>query len=161
VRHARNSEGIESALEIELGIAVLVQPWQRGWLTLPRHEQTQLGRRNALLGRETVVGQRVPDRQHRFRLRIGPMTLSQYRQLLPSGDRFRLVIDWLRNYVGYEYEWDMQLVVRRDQVPMTQLGKHSQLGWTTWVRTNEAACDAEDFAVQPEAVVRGPGYIVR
>jgi type VI secretion system protein ImpH len=159
VRHARNAEGIESSLEIALGTPVKVAPWQYGWLSLPPSEQTQLGRANASLGRETVAGRRVPDRQHRFRLRIGAMSLAQYRRLLPKGDQFRLAIDWVRNYIAYEYEWSMQLVLKREEVPMTQLGATSQLGWTTWVRSGDAKDDADDFVVMPEAVIRGPGHI--
>jgi type VI secretion system protein ImpH len=101
----------------------------------------------------------VPDRQHRFRIRIGPLSLVQYERLLPVGSQFKLTIDWVRNYVGYEYAWDMQLVLKKDEVPFTTLGGTSRLGWTSWLHNSPARDDADDFAVSPEAIIRGRGHI--
>ena len=43
--------------------------------------------------------------------------------------------DWVRNYVGEQYSWDVQLVLAKDEVPAMQLGRAGRLGWTTWLKT--------------------------
>ena len=70
----------------------------------------------------SVVGARVPDAQYAFRLRLGPMPLAAYQRLLPGGEDFQATVDWVRNYVGLEYAWDLQLVLRQPEVPGTALG---------------------------------------
>src|SRR4029453_11938471 len=50
----------------------------------------------------------------------------------PSLERLR---DWVRNYVGFEFDWDVQLVLARDEVPGILLGREGELGWTTWLGT--------------------------
>ena len=51
---------------------------------------------------------------------------------------------------GVEFDWDVQLVLARDEVPGIMLGREGQLGWTTWLGTRRAATDAGDLALAPE-----------
>jgi type VI secretion system protein ImpH len=159
VRQTRNAEGLEKVLEIALDTTAEVRMWRFGWLELEASEQTQLGRAgfDKGLGIGAVAGRRVPDRQHRMRLRLGPMRLAQYQELLPIGRQFQLIIDWMRNYVGYEFVWELQLLLRRDEVPASRLGAHSQLGWTSWLSSANRDTDADDLVVTPENIVGGPG----
>jgi type VI secretion system protein ImpH len=159
VRQTRNAEGLEKTLEIAIGTNAEVCMWRFGWLKLEPNEQTQLGRAgfDKGLGVGAVAGRRVPDRQHRIRVRLGAMRLDQYQALLPIGRLFQLIIDWVRNYVGYEFAWELQLVLRRDEVPASQLGAHTQLGWTSWLSSANRKRDADDLVLTPENVVAGPG----
>jgi type VI secretion system protein ImpH len=159
VRATRNAEGLQKILQISLGTRAVVSMWQLGWLALDPREQTQLGRAGVGkgLGVGAVAGQRVPDRQHRFRLRLGAMSHELYMKTLPTGALFQRVIDWVRNYVGYEFEWDLQLVLKRDEVPSVRLGGQSQLGWTSWIGGANKATDADDLVLAPEKIVNGPG----
>jgi type VI secretion system protein ImpH len=159
VRPTRNAEGLEKSLQIVLRTPAAVEMWRFGWLDLDAPEQTQLGAKglDKGLGVGAVAGRRVPDRQHRFRLRLGAMTLTQYQQMLPAGSQFKHIIDWVRNYVGYEFAWDLQLVLRREEVPSCQLGRGSQLGWTSWLPKATRHEDASDLVLSPESIVNGPG----
>jgi type VI secretion system protein ImpH len=56
----------------------------------------------------------------------------------------------VRNYVGFEFDWDVQLVLARDEVPGIRLGREGQLGWTTWLGARRAATDADDLTLAPE-----------
>ncbi|HTV00177.1 MAG TPA: type VI secretion system baseplate subunit TssG, partial [Luteitalea sp.] len=93
------------------------------------------------------------DRQGKFRLHLGPLTLAQYEAFLPGGTRLRQLVDWVRLYVGFELAWDVRLQLKRAQVPSLRLGKAGRLGWTSWLGTRRDMTDATDLCLQAEALV--------
>jgi type VI secretion system protein ImpH len=97
-----------------------------------------------------VIGERVRDVQSRFRAVMGPMDLDRFCDFLPGGRSLERLKHWVRNYVGYEFDWDVQLVLARDEVPGIRLGREGQLGWTTWLGARQAATDADDLILAPE-----------
>ncbi|MDA8452223.1 type VI secretion system baseplate subunit TssG [Acidovorax sp. NCPPB 3859] len=151
-RWTRNPEGLVSALRIFFEVPVELVEFTLHYLELDPEQQTTLSRvpRNARLGVDTVVGSRVPDAQGKFRLRIGPLPIAQYERFLPGGEDFRALVDWVRNYVGIEFAWDYELILRREDVPPCQLGGSVRLGWTTWSFSGPAQRDPDDFRLDPE-----------
>lgn len=160
-RSAKNAEGLASILQGFFGLPARVEQLTLGWLDLPPEEQTVLGRSPDAavpLGMGVIVGRRARDVQTRFRVVLGPMDLDRYRDFLPGGASLERVADWVRNYVGYEFEWQLQLVLARDEVPGIQLGRESQLGWTTWLGARPSPTDADDLVLVPEHARRERGF---
>lgn len=151
-RWTRNPEGLTAAIRLYFGVPVELIEYALHYLELEPRQQTRLSRNacNSQLGVDTVVGSRVPDAQSKFRLRIGPLTLAQYERFLPSGEDFQALVDWVRNYLGIEFAWDFELVLRREDVPPCQLGGATRLGWTTWSLSAPATRDPDDFRLDPE-----------
>ncbi|MDR1967521.1 MAG: type VI secretion system baseplate subunit TssG, partial [Burkholderiaceae bacterium] len=124
VRLTRNPEGICQILSHYFQIPVRLHEHIRSWIDIPPEEQTSLTRATVSnqLGCGALAGARVPDVQSRFRLELGAMTLAKYEEFLPGArDNVRLR-DWLRQYIGLEFKWDADLLLRADEVPQSQLG---------------------------------------
>ena len=155
VRQVRNADGLAAILGQFFGVPVEVESFVGHWLTLGARDRTYLGRQGVALGVDTVVGGRVWDRQHKFRLRLGPLTLAQYESFLPapSGAGLAALVDWVRLYLSMELDWDAQLVLRRDDVPPLTLGAGRRLGWTTWLGGKRRAGDAADLCLNAEALL--------
>ncbi len=141
--------GLESMLRDFFGVPVQVHQFFGQWLCLDREYQTQLvlgG--NAELGVTAIVGERVWDIQSKFRIEAGPLTYSQFRQFLPSGSAHRPMAHLSRLYAGLEFDMDLQLTLKSDEVPPCQLGAGAlggtQLGWDTWIRSTEFTNDRTD-----------------
>lgn len=160
-RSVRTPESLQRMLEIAFGFPVQVKEWSLAWLALPPSQQTRLGQpvESSQLGAGAVAGSKVPDRQHCFGLRLGPMSLRQYEKLLPVGDSFKSLIDWVRNFSGFEFAWSAQLVLHRAEVPAIALGGTARLGWTSWIGASREHGDADEFVIQPENYVGGPGCV--
>ena len=92
-----------------------------------------------------MIGERVWDCQHRFRIVIGPMKLAEFQRFLPGSDSLRRLVAWGRNYIGDELLWDVNLILRKEDVPPLQLGEGTRLGWTTWLSSQPLAHDADDL----------------
>ena len=151
-RGARNPEGLIAILSAFFEVPVQVQEFVGSWLELEPDDQWRLGAM-AGLGRSTSIGQKVWTRGAKFRLRIGPLSRADYERLLPGGaslDRLQAIV---RNYVGDELDWDIDLILAGDEVPRASLGGSTRLGHTSWTGTrrdpDETRPDAEDLFLYP------------
>jgi type VI secretion system protein ImpH len=104
-----------------------------------------------------VLGGRVWDRQSKVRLRVGPVGLAAYEAFLPGTDRLAALVDWVRLYLGFELDWDLCLVLTREEVPPLALGRGGRLGWTAWLGRRPSNEDADDLRLDAEAFVARPG----
>ena len=153
VRQVRNAEGLASILQHFFRVPVDVEQFVGHWMSLAERERTCLNVEGAVLGAGAVLGSRVWDRQHKFRIRLGPLTFRQYESFLPGGTPLRKLVDWVRLYFCFEFDWDVRLLLQRDEVPPLMLGRGAQLGWTTWLGERRATTDADDLCVDAERFV--------
>jgi type VI secretion system protein ImpH len=126
-------------------VPVALEPHVGQWLSVATEDRSRLGfARNrpersqvphAELGLSANAGHKVWDRQYKFRLALGPLTLQQYLDFLPGGRAFQPLADWVRLLAGQDLQWDAQLVLRSDQVPEPRLDRRMRLGLTSWVGT--------------------------
>jgi len=153
VQQTRNAEGLEAIIQDFFSVRTEVQTFIGRWLNLPAGSECKLGDRQetGTLGATAIVGSRVWTCQLHFRLRMGTLKLADLERLLPTGPSFRRLCDWIRQYTGEHFTWDAQLVLAKEEVPAVQLGKAGKLGWTTWLKTQPFARDAEDLILQGSA----------
>jgi type VI secretion system protein ImpH len=99
------------------------------------------------LGWGAIAGDAVWDPQARVRLRLGPLTRSQYDQFLPNGSAFEPLRTLTRFFCGDQLDFEVQLQLARDEVPGCALGVDgpgAPLGWCTWMRSQAFARDPDD-----------------
>lgn len=161
IRHTRNAEGLRGILEHFCRVPVQIEEFVGHWLTIETRERTRLGGEGAALGAGAVAGAQVWDRQSKFRLHLGPLSLEQYESFLPGGALIDRLVDWVRLYTCFEFEWDVRLILRKDDVPPLTLGQRGRLGWTSWLGRRQAATDAGDLCFDAEAYAAGAGAGVR
>ena len=61
----------------------------------------------------------------------------------------RRLVPIVRNYIGDELGWSVNLLLRHDEVPQTCLGRAGQLGWTSWIGTRRGRTPADDLSLDP------------
>ncbi len=140
---------IESALGYFAETTVNVQQFIEQLLPISKEDQTQIGGVNSQLGVNTVCGSYFYENKSKFRAKMGPMGYTNFQRLLPSGDMLGSAFSLVKYMVGIEYEFDVSLILKREEVPPCILGQKSPapplLGWTTWVKAqgvvhNEDPC---------------------
>ena len=134
--------GLMQVINDYFGISVRVEPCQGRWLAIPAHYQTSLSGSNNKLGVDCALGDRAWDRQGKFRLRLGPLTQTQYRRLLPDGEDYPVLAKFVRWYAGVGLDFDLQLIMRKQDVSTVCLGKGSHLGWIGWLNAGPLAQDS-------------------
>lgn len=154
----RHPGGLETLAAACLGLPVRLQDYVGEWMPIEPRERSRLGvsPQTASLGQSAVLGERVWACQFRFRLIIGPMRLAHYRNLLPGGSGLEQLIAVVRNYQGDELAWDVQLQLKREEVPPLRLNGQFQLGWTSWLGHRPAhQGHADDLRLDPLAHAAG------
>ncbi len=148
-RRPRQS-ALQDLLSEWCSIPVSVLQFHGQWLQISEQDQSrpQIGgfglHSNNRLGIDTVVGSRVWNIENRFRIRIGPLRSTEFRQFSPVGERLNELCAVARTYIGPQLEFDVQVVVDRREVPLASLSGESRLGWNTWLGQWTSASDADD-----------------
>ncbi|MDN7673476.1 type VI secretion system baseplate subunit TssG [Burkholderia oklahomensis] len=156
VRHTRNPEGLVQILRRYFGVPARIVEHVPQWVMLDRAQRCAIrATRPTLPLGGTVLGCAVRDAQSRFRIVLGPLTLDAYRQFLPGGVHARRLAQWVREYVGIEFDWDVQLELAHDEVPALALGSRHGLGRTAWLGERLDPGPARDLVLGYDARARG------
>jgi type VI secretion system protein ImpH len=144
-----SASALEGILRDYFGVPAATRQFVGQWLDLEPEDRSRLGARNSRLGADLVCGDHVWNNQSRFRIRLGPLGLGTFRSFLPRGDAWRPLNDLVRFLVGAEYDFDVQLVLKKEEIPECHLESGAaappMLGWTTWLRSAPAADDASNL----------------
>ncbi len=139
----RSAVALEQIVGDYFGIPVEVEQFVGAWHSVSVADQCSLegGREySEQLGVGAIAGDEVWSHESRLRLKLGPLTIGQYLDFLPPGEAYEPLQTILKFYSGYEFEYEVELILKRDDVPVCELGKDIQakpfLGWTTWMKSN-------------------------
>ncbi|HEX6200815.1 MAG TPA: type VI secretion system baseplate subunit TssG [Thermoanaerobaculia bacterium] len=148
--HPRSMVGLERMLADHFGVPVEIVPFRGRWLDIEEEDRTRIGRsdptwrptrlapraggggNNNRLGQGAVLGSRFWDQTAAFEIRMGPLGIQQLLDFLPVGGAHRALLDLARFYVDDQYEIDVRLSCRADEVPELRLGGAGdvRLGWS-------------------------------
>ena len=144
----RSAAGCEGFLEDYFGVPVRIEQFVGAWYRLEPDAQTAFRDDTAisdLLGGGAVVGDEVWDPQAGLRVVLGPLTLAQYRDFLPVGSAYQPLRTLVRFYAGDEFDFELQLILKREEVPSCELGAQLDqaplLGWVSWSKCNPLSRD--------------------
>ena len=150
----RPAEALVAMLSVFFAAPVQLQQFVGTWLDLEADDRWQLGK-PAGLGHSTSIGARVYSRAAKFRLRIGPLGLDEFKRLLPGSGSLERLEAIVRNHVGDALDWDVNVVLSAGDVPRSVLGGTTALGHTSWLGMRRAdSRDADDLYLAPPYVLR-------
>ncbi len=150
----RPATALVAILNVFMQLQFRVREFVGGWMHLPAGDWSKLGSRvgASTLGGDVVLGSNVWTCQNRFRLICGPLPYASFQRLLPRRKSLAKLRDLVRNYLGDEFDWDLNLVLFAKDVPELKLGKSGELGWTTWLGKRRSESDAADVIVNPNTL---------
>jgi type VI secretion system protein ImpH len=139
----RSAVSLEHVVEDYFGVPCEVEQFVGAWQALAPSDQCVFGDADSLseqMGMGAVTGDAIWDLQSRIRLKLGPLSEERYVSFLPGGAAHRPLNELARFFCGYNLEIEVQLVLKRDEVPNCELGDPDagtpRLGWTTWVKSS-------------------------
>jgi type VI secretion system protein ImpH len=157
---SRHPEGLGKLLKQYFRVPVRIDPHALQWLALADEDRSRLGfsrsrpeRSGAAtpqLGVSATSGSKWRDRQYKFRIALGPLTLARYHEFLPGGAAWSRLREWVQHYAGLDLRWDVELTLAGSEVPEPRLGRASRLGVSTWIGRRTARRDRSDLRLRPD-----------
>ena len=157
---SRHPEGLAKLLRQYFRVPARIEQHVATWLMLAGEDRGRLGfsrsraeRIHAVmprLGVSATSGSKCRDRQYKFRVALGPLTLAQYHDFLPGGATWRRVREWVQHYAGLDLRCDVELVLAREHVPEPRLGRTTRLGVSAWLGRGGRDRDRSDLRLRPE-----------
>ena len=140
--HARSAVALRQMLMDYYNVPIEIEQFVGVWRPVETDSQCSFSDENNYserLGFGAIVGDEIWDQQSRVRICLGPLTLQQYIDFLPGGEAHRRARSLTSFYAGGEYDMELQLILKRDEVPPCELsgGEGPQLGWTSWVKNGD------------------------
>ena len=161
----RSMAGLQRILTDYFQVQVKTTQFVGKWCDLEESQWTTIGESgtNQRLGRDAVVvGTRVWDQHASFEIELGPLGLADFDSFLPTEWRFGVLCDLVRFYVKDEFEFNVRLVLKAEEIPPVKLTTDDPaLSWTSWLgpeRKIEAEAKGNGHA--PRAVNDNPSIVI-
>lgn len=142
---------IEATVEYFVDTKVKAEQFVDRIVDIDPEDQTRIGSANSRLGIDALCGNSTWETQTKFRLHIGPVSFPHFLRLLPIGKVLYPVFSLVRYMVGPEYEFNILLYLRREEVPPCILGMETpggpRLGWTTWIKSPNFIHREDPYAI--------------
>lgn len=141
-----SAEALQRALSGYFKVQFRVRQFIGHWYVVPDEQRTALGGPNASLGVNTLVGERVWQRNLRLRLEIGPLNHADYSGFLPDGSQAAALNKLLTFATGGQFEYEIRPVLRAADVRPVVLGEQgaARLGYDSFLVTQAETRDRSD-----------------
>ena len=158
----RSAQALQQILADFFNVPVQIEQFAGGWYRLDPQTQCRLSEGNnesEELGFGAVVGDEVWNQQSKVRVVLGPLTLERYTEFLPGGRSWEPLEAWVRFFSNDEWDFEVKLILERQQVPACTLGAEGasgpQLGWVSWVKSVPFSRDPDDTVLALKAAEGG------
>jgi type VI secretion system protein ImpH len=147
----RSAEALESILQNYFDVPVEVEQFAGAWYRLDPSAQCCMDEESGdseKLGAGVVVGDEIWNQDSRVRIKLGPLTLSQYRDFLPEGTAYKALQALVKFFSNDEFDFEARLILKREEVPRCEMGVEGdtapQLGWISWLKLGRLDRDPGD-----------------
>ena len=158
----RSAQALQQILTDFFDVPVKIEQFAGGWYRLDRETQCRLeegSSESEELGFGAVVGDEVWNQQSKVRIVLGPLTLERYVDFLPYGQSWEPLGAWVRFFSNDEWDFEVKLILEREQVPACTLGAEGasgpQLGWVSWVKSVPFGRNPDDTVLGLKAAQGG------
>ncbi|HEI3539047.1 TPA: type VI secretion system baseplate subunit TssG [Escherichia coli] len=133
-RNGRDAEGLEKILRYYFRVPVTIVQNVPQWIPLTDREKVRSGAGSRLCsGEAAYLGVAVRDVQHKFRIELGPLDEENYQRFLPGEPWVEALRDWVRQYTGIRYAWEVRVILCTDAVKGITPGGTGRLGYSAWL----------------------------
>jgi type VI secretion system protein ImpH len=146
----RNAEGLVAMIRRFFKVPAVIEQFVGEWMKLPDDCRCRLGvsPETGTLGVNIAIGDHAWECQQKFRIILGPLNFKDYERMLPGRDSGKRLRAMVRNYVGDSMNWDVNLVLKKEKLPLLKLGEDDLLGWNTWLGNRTSDDDINDLVLE-------------
>jgi len=153
----RSAQALRQLLEDYFNVPVEIEQFVGRWVRLSVQDQTRFDDTESVhvqLGCGAIAGDEIWDQQSTIRIKLGPLSRPQYLDFLPrpQSKAYAALKSWLRFYSHDQKDFEVQLILRRDETPGVELDDSGEsnlmLGWTSWIKNVPLGRDPGEAVLQ-------------
>ena len=132
----RSAVGLKTLLKDALGgMPLEVIPCVERTARIPESQTLRLAASACWLGIDTYLGDELPDRMGRFRIRLGPLTREVFKRFPPGSDDFNRISFLTDLYFVEPLEYELELILAEGEALTACLGNPARatLGVDAWI----------------------------
>ena len=130
----RSAAGLSALLRDHFDdVPLRIESFLRRVVAVPPAQRSRLGQRGCTLGRDGILGERVPDRGTSFGVHLGPLDAAEFQRWLPGGERFVRLTRLVRFYLRDPLDFSLILRLKKEEMPALRLGEPRPLGQMSWL----------------------------
>jgi type VI secretion system protein ImpH len=149
-----NAEGLTKILSDFFNIPIRIKEFVGSYISIPKQFRLLLGRvpDNTTLGQNTVLGSKYYSLSDKFKIIVGALNLKEYKEILPNKKSYQLFKDWINRYITNPLTWEINCIVKAEEISPARLGNHSQLGFTTWLTSQSVKDDIQGVSLDADYI---------
>lgn len=143
-RQARSTVGLRIILQDYFRIPFEIEEFVGMWLSIDEDQVTIIGSeraQNGQLGVSACLGDKSWVQSKKIRIHAQALDYDTFIDLLPNGLLHQKVAQFIASYLPNHMRYSFQLKVRPDASQPARLDGSSQLGWTSWMRSDPKHMD--------------------
>ncbi len=148
--HSRSAAALRLILWDYFDVPVEIEQFVGAWHRLeePNLCRFEWSTASEQLGGGAIVGDEIWNQQSGVRIKMGPLSLEEYLDFLPSGTAHEPLKSLAKFISRGEIDFEVQLILKKDEVPACELGSEEvsapRLGWVSWAKTQPKLADPGD-----------------
>ena len=135
-QYPHSALGLKTMLKDALGgTSVEVIPCVERTAKIPESQTLRLAVSGCRLGANSYLGNEMPDRMGKFRIRLGPLTRAEFKRLSPGTQAFNWVSFLTGLYFVEPLEYEVELILAQGEALTVCLGDpmRATLGVDSWI----------------------------
>ncbi len=113
---------VETIITGATGVTARIRQFVERMIPIDAQEKTCLGRVNGTLKKDALCGGRIRDAASSFIVELGPMSWKKYITYQSRSQNLELVRKLIRFLVGFEYDFEVRLILQGPKIPSLELG---------------------------------------
>ncbi len=148
--HSRSATALRLILWDYFDVPVEIEQFVGAWHRLeePNLCRFESSTPSEQLGGGAIVGDEIWNQQSGVRIKMGPLSLAEYLDFLPSGTAHEPLKSLAKFISRGEIDFEVQLILKKDEVPSCELGSEEvaapRRGWVSGAKTQPMRVDAGD-----------------
>lgn len=128
-------------------VDIAIEQFIGRWYEVPAGQRSVLGGRNAVLGDNTLLGDRVWQRSLRIRIHIRSLSYERYISFLPKGELAMALARLLGFATGGQFECEVcpQLQASEVRPAVLDMSRRGRLGYDAFLRSRAETHDRRDL----------------
>lgn len=131
----RSLIGLQKILESFVLCDVKIDNLRGDWDVINQNSLTVLGKKNYVLGKDTISGKYIWNQNAKLLLTIGPLGIEDFYRCVQNGDILKTICFIMSKYLNFGKRFEIKIIVKQEDITPVRLSNKNYLGIDSWMKS--------------------------